>query len=52
MLLLVALVVLSWLAWEGITWPDVAGLAHRAPVTTAFIERYKVRERAARRRPR
>ena len=50
-LLLVALVVLSWLAWESITWPDVAGLAHRAPVTTAFIERYKVRERAAGRRP-
>lgn len=50
-LLLVALVVLGWLVWEGITWPDVAALAHRAPATSAFIERYKARERAAGRRP-
>jgi monofunctional biosynthetic peptidoglycan transglycosylase len=42
----------AWLAWEAATWPDVRGLATRAPKTTAFIERYKERERAAGRTPR
>ncbi len=46
-LLLGALGLLGWLAWEAVTWPDVAGLAQRAPTTAAFIERYKARERAA-----
>jgi len=34
-LLLCALGLLDWLAWEAITWPDVAALAHRGPTTTA-----------------
>ena len=50
-LLLCALGLLGWLTWEAVTWPDVTALAHRAPATTAFIERYKARERAAGRRP-
>ena len=41
--LLVAVVV----AWEALTWPDVSGLARRNPPTTAFIERYRARQRAA-----
>jgi len=31
----------AWLAWEALTWPDVAGLAHAHPKTTAFIEKYR-----------
>jgi monofunctional biosynthetic peptidoglycan transglycosylase len=31
----------AWLAWEALTWPDVAGLAKNKPKTTAFIERYR-----------
>jgi monofunctional biosynthetic peptidoglycan transglycosylase len=31
----------AWLAWEALTWPDVAGLAKNKPGTTAFIERYR-----------
>jgi monofunctional biosynthetic peptidoglycan transglycosylase len=30
-----------YLAWEAITWPDVAALADRHPKTTAFIKRYE-----------
>src|SRR5215469_16661717 len=40
-----------WLVWEAATWPDVRALASRPPTTTAFIERYKARERAAGRTP-
>jgi len=32
---------LVFLAWQALAWPDVAGLATKRPVTTAFIERYK-----------
>jgi monofunctional biosynthetic peptidoglycan transglycosylase len=39
LLLLLALVV--WLAWELITFPDVAKLAKEPPKTTAFIEQRK-----------
>jgi monofunctional biosynthetic peptidoglycan transglycosylase len=47
-LLLVALLALvAWMGWEAVTWPDVGALAKRPPTTTAFIERYKERERAA-----
>ena len=48
-----ALVVLAFLfvaavaAWEWLTWPDVAALARKNPPTTAFIERYRARQRAA-----
>jgi monofunctional glycosyltransferase len=47
LLLLGALALAGWLAWEATTWPDVKALATRPPATTAFIERYKERERAA-----
>lgn len=36
-----------WAAWQAWTWPDIAALARRNPPTTAFIERYRARERAA-----
>jgi monofunctional biosynthetic peptidoglycan transglycosylase len=41
------LVLAAWMAWEALTWPDVAGLARQNPKTTAFIERYKARQRRA-----
>ena len=47
LLLLGALALAGWLVWEAVTWPDVKTLATRPPATTAFIERYKQRERAA-----
>jgi monofunctional glycosyltransferase len=31
----------GWALWKALTWPDVAALAHRRPVTTAFIEHYR-----------
>jgi len=37
----------AWLGWEAATWPDVAALATENPETTAFIERYRVRQRRA-----
>jgi monofunctional biosynthetic peptidoglycan transglycosylase len=48
----VAIAAILWLVWEAATWPDVRALASRPPTTTAFIERYKERERAAGRTPR
>lgn len=33
--------------WQWATWPDVARLARENPETTAFIERWRARERAA-----
>src|SRR5207249_7546443 len=51
-LLLAVLALGAWLAWEAVMWPDVKALATRAPATTAFIERYKERERQAGRPPR
>jgi monofunctional glycosyltransferase len=47
----VAIAAILWLVWEAATWPDVRALASRPPTTTAFIERYKERERAAGRTP-
>ena len=44
---LIAIVLIAWLAWEAAKWPNVRALATRPPATTAFIERYKARERAA-----
>jgi monofunctional biosynthetic peptidoglycan transglycosylase len=52
LLLLVILALGAWLAWEAVTWPDVKALGTRAPTTTAFMERYKDRERQAGRPPR
>ena len=40
LLILLGLLV-AYLAWEALTWPDVAALKTRKPVTTAFIERYR-----------
>jgi monofunctional biosynthetic peptidoglycan transglycosylase len=39
--LAVPVLLLGWLGWEALTWPDVAALTHRRPVTTAFIEHYR-----------
>lgn len=44
-LLLVGLA--GWLAWQWWHWPDVAALGRRPPATTAFIERWRDRQRAA-----
>jgi monofunctional biosynthetic peptidoglycan transglycosylase len=43
----VAAVVMMWSVQQWLTWPDVASLATERPSTTAFIERYQERERAA-----
>ncbi len=43
----VALILLLWLAWTWITWPDVAALQNSDPQTTAFIERYREARREA-----
>jgi monofunctional glycosyltransferase len=40
-LLIVLGLLLAALAWEALTWPNVAMLATRRPATTAFIERYR-----------
>jgi len=47
--LFLLLALLIFVAWEAWTWPDVAALARRNPSTTAFIERYRSQQRAARR---
>jgi monofunctional biosynthetic peptidoglycan transglycosylase len=51
LLLLCVLILAGWLVWEAVAWPDVKALATRPPATTAFIEQYKERERAAGRTP-
>lgn len=33
--------VVPWLAWQALTWPDVGSLVKHNPETTAFIERYR-----------
>ena len=45
LLALLALTALGWVAYRAATWPDVAALAGRPPETTAFIERYRQRQR-------
>jgi len=45
--LLLLAVLLAGVAYEAWTWPDVATLTRRDPSTTAFIERYRARQRAA-----
>ncbi|HEY5657884.1 MAG TPA: transglycosylase domain-containing protein, partial [Myxococcota bacterium] len=45
LLTLPVLVALGWMAYRTATWPDVAVLAGRPPETTAFIERYRRRQR-------
>ncbi len=49
-LLAVAALVLAaggYATFRALTWPDVAALAERDPETTAFIERYRARQREA-----
>jgi monofunctional biosynthetic peptidoglycan transglycosylase len=41
LLLILLGLVAAWLAWEALTWPDVAHLGKNKPETTAFIERYR-----------
>ncbi|MEO7795073.1 MAG: hypothetical protein ABIV06_09905, partial [Thermoanaerobaculia bacterium] len=41
------LLVLSFFFFEAATWPDVARLASEMPKSTAFIDRYVERQRAA-----
>ena len=43
----VGLLLLTWLAWTWITWPDVSALETENPETTAFIERYRETRREA-----
>jgi monofunctional biosynthetic peptidoglycan transglycosylase len=38
---IIGLVLLAWLAWSWITWPDVSALQTTNPETTAFIDRYR-----------
>jgi monofunctional biosynthetic peptidoglycan transglycosylase len=45
LLRLTAVLVVGWLAWEALTWPDVGALARRPPATTAFIERWRAIQR-------
>src|SRR5688572_13532001 len=39
--LILLLVVVGWLAWEWIRFPDVAALVDQPPKTTAFMEQRK-----------
>jgi len=43
----VLLAAAAWIAWEAWHWPDVAAVGRRPPQTTAFIERWRTRERTA-----
>ena len=43
----VALLLLAWLAWTWITWPDVSALQTTTPQSTAFIDRYREARREA-----
>jgi monofunctional biosynthetic peptidoglycan transglycosylase len=45
--LLVFLSAAGFAAWQVLTWPDVERLAKENPKTTAFVERWTERERAA-----
>ena len=42
-----AMALAGFAGFEWATWPDVAALRERDPATTAFIERYRARQRAA-----
>lgn len=45
--LAVAIAAAGFALFEWVTWPDVAALASESPKSTAFIERYRERQRAA-----
>ena len=44
---LAVIAAMVFVAWQIVTWPNVASLATRAPVSTAFIDRYRALEREA-----
>ncbi|HSN67804.1 MAG TPA: transglycosylase domain-containing protein, partial [Thermoanaerobaculia bacterium] len=46
-LLALLLILLAWIGWEWLTFPDVASLATENPGTTAFMERRKKELRRA-----
>jgi monofunctional glycosyltransferase len=46
-MMVLVLVLVFWVGWEVSQWPDIAGLATRPPATTAFIERWQDKQRAA-----
>ena len=50
LLLVAALSLAAFALHAWLTWPDVAALAREDPATTAFVERWRARERAAGRR--
>ena len=37
----IAALTAGWAVWEACTWPDVAALTHRRPLSTAFIDEYR-----------
>ena len=41
-----AMALAGFAGFEWATWPDVAALREGDPATTAFIERYRARQRA------
>ena len=45
--LVLLLLAAGWLAWEWWTWPDVDALVKRPPATTAFVERWREKQREA-----
>lgn len=47
LLLLFVVAGIGWLGFVWLRWPDVARLADENPATTAFIERYRGRQREA-----
>lgn len=44
---LLAALALAFFAYQAVTWPSVRALAKQNPKTTAFIERYKARQKKA-----
>ena len=46
-MIVLALLAGGWFAWEWWAWPDVAALAKRPPASTAFIERWREKQREA-----
>jgi monofunctional biosynthetic peptidoglycan transglycosylase len=51
-LAIVLSVVTAAVAWQVVTWPEVGALAREAPRSTAFIDRFVAKERAAGRKTR
>jgi len=46
-LLSLPVLAVAFALWQWATWPEVARLARETPETTAFIERWRLRERSA-----